>query len=413
MKAFRRLCIIILFAFLLVLMLGNAFLWRNDTHVYREYRVDVERAADQIAQYGLDHLDLECYPTLVRVVSKDTDDPAFYIGEGEDYVIRIIDGIPYRFDYIISLNTQRSLTLLLVNGILLLTGLLIIGILWYIKRYVLTPFFRLRDLPYELSKGNLHVPLQESKNRYFDRFTWGMDLLRERLEYQKEEEARLQKEKKTLILSLTHDIKTPLSAIKLYAKALSKHLYRDVRKQADAANQIEARADDIEAYISQIITAAGTDFLHLETHNSEFYLSALLHEIEQYYTDKLDYLKIPFAIDPYMDCLIYGDEPRCVEVLQNIMENAIKYGEGSEIRITFSDEEDHRLISISNARCTLSENELPHIFDSFWRGANSEAVKGSGLGLYICRELLHQMEGNIYATKKEDHITMTVVLRKA
>lgn len=413
MKAFHRLCAAVLLSFFLVVLLVNGLLLRNDAHVYREYRVDVERAADQIAQFGLDQLDMERYPTLVRVVCADPNDPSFYLGEGEDYAIRIINGNYYRFDYVISMDTQRSHKRFIVNAFLLLIGLFLFGILRYIKVYVLTPFYRLRDLPYELSKGNLNVPLPEYKNRYFDRFTWGMDLLRERLENQKEEELRLQKEKKTLILSITHDIKTPLSAIKLYAKALSKHLYDDVNKQADAAKQIDARADEIEAYISQIITASGTDFLHLEAHNSEFYLSAVIQEIKEYYEDKLAYLKIPFEIDPYMDCLVYGDEQRCVEVLQNIMENAIKYGDGSEIRFTFGNEEDHRLISISNDRCTLSENELPHIFDSFWRGANSETIKGSGLGLYICRELLHQMEGDIYAAMKEDRITMTVVLRKA
>ena len=109
-------------------------------------------------------------------------------------------------------------------------------------------FYHLRELPYELSKGNLNTPLKESKSRYFGRFIWGMDLLRERLEVQKQEELRLQKENKTLLLSIMHDIKTPLSAIKLYAKALSKNLYEGDR-QIEIAENINDRADDIEMCI--------------------------------------------------------------------------------------------------------------------------------------------------------------------
>lgn len=414
MKAFYRLCFLILFGFLLTVGTVNVMLTRNESHGYRGHRVEIERAASIIEQNGLDRLRLADYPALIRVVPADAqDDASFFAETDEDYAIRIINGITYRFDYRISDDEQRKHTLFMVNISFFLIACFIGGMLWFIRTYLLIPFYRLRDLPYDLAKGNLSSPLPEYKNRYFNRFTWGMDLLREQLEYQKEAQLRLQKEKKTLILSITHDIKTPLSAIKLYAKALSEHLYEDADQQVLAARRIEARADDIEAYISQIVTASKEDFLHLETHNTEFYLSAAIQAIQRYYGDKLDDLKIPLVIEPYPDCLVYGDESRCIEVFQNIMENAIKYGEGSEIRITFHEEEDHRLIRFHNAHCTLKEHELPHIFDSFWRGANAAAIKGSGLGLYICRELLHQMEGDIYAVKNDECFAVTVVLRKA
>lgn len=77
----------------------------------------------------------------------------------------------------------------------------------------------------ELAKGNLSVPIKAEKSKFLGRFLWGMDMLRETLEGNKEKELALQKEKKTLILSLTHDIRTPLSAIRLYAKALAEEIY--------------------------------------------------------------------------------------------------------------------------------------------------------------------------------------------
>lgn len=94
------------------------------------------------------------------------------------------------------------------------------------------------------------------------------------------------------------------------------------------------------------------------------------------------------------------------------MENAVKYGAGSPVNIAFSDEEDCRLVTISNAGCTLSDNEILHIFDSFWRGSNSEKVPGSGLGLYICRKLMQQMDGEVFAEKEGDVLKVSVVFRK-
>ena len=113
------------------------------------------------------------------------------------------------------------------------------------------------------------------------------------------------------------------------------------------------------------------------------------------------------------DCLVKGDKERVIEVLQNIMENAIKYGDGRQITIAFSEEEDCRLVSVVNTGSSIPESELVHVFDSFYRGSNADHVKGSGLGLYICRGLMHRMDGEVFAEQHEDGFLVTVVIRKA
>jgi Osmosensitive K+ channel histidine kinase len=68
---------------------------------------------------------------------------------------------------------------------------------------------------------------------------------------------------------------------------------------------------------------------------------------------------------------------------------------------------------VKNSGSTITQEELPHIFDSFWRGANAESVKGSGLGLYICRKLMEKMDGSIYAEAVDGEMCVTVVAGKA
>ncbi|MDE7222402.1 MAG: sensor histidine kinase, partial [Acetatifactor sp.] len=58
-------------------------------------------------------------------------------------------------------------------------------------------------------------------------------------------------------------------------------------------------------------------------------------------------------------------------------------------------------------------DDLPHIFESFWRGANTENIRGSGLGLYICRQLMRRMNGEIFAKIDDDIITVTAVFTRA
>lgn len=376
----------------------------------RPYRVEINRIALQIEQEGLESVVLSDYEYVNAVVRYGDN---FY-ETASDYAVREINGELYRFDYTVPDRAADRQVFLIVNTALGVMGIFVLGSLLFVGKRILAPFERFTNLPYELAKGNLTVPVRESRNRFFGKFLWGMDLLRENLEQRKSRELELQREKKTLLLSLSHDIKTPLSAIKLYTKALSKNLYPDVDKQCMIAESIGNKADEIEGYVSRIITASKEDFLSFDVENGEFYLSWLVETISAYYGEKLALVKQEFAVGKYRERLLFGDPDRSVEVLQNIMENALKYGDGKRIELLFpEDDEEGVLVAVRNGGCTLDQEELPHVFESFWRGANAGNRPGSGLGLYICRQLMHRMGGEIFAEIQGTQITVTVVFRKA
>lgn len=412
MKKFNRVCMIVVLCMVAVIAAANCFLiFGQKEESGRPYRVEISRLARQM-EGGSGTPDLSECAYVTAIVPDTGEDADFYEGNS-DYVIREIDGVRYRFEYTAREKGIASGVFMTVNVALGLMSLFVLFVLLYVRQKVLRPFARMENVPYELSKGNLTVPLTESKTRFFGRFVWGVNLLRENIEQQKERELSLQKEKKMLLLSLSHDIKTPLSAIKLYAKALSKGLYAEKEKQAEIAEQINAKADEIEGFVSEIIRASSEDFLSFELHMGEFYLSELLGEIGAYYEEKLALIKTEFVIGKYTDCLLTGDKDRAVEVLQNLMENAIKYGNGEAISVAVTQEDNCALISVRNGGCTLPENELPHIFESFWRGSNADSKKGSGLGLYICRRLMREMGGEIYAEIHGDEMRVTAVFPEA
>ena len=303
-------------------------------------------------------------------------------------------------------------TWILMDIFLGILFLLSVFLIFYIWRKVIKPFQRIQSLTEELAKGNLSVPIKAEKSKFLGRFLWGMDMLRDTLESNKEKELELQKEKKTLILSLTHDIKTPLSAIRLYTKALSEGLYSTGGKRWEAYRGIEKNAKEIEEYVNEITSASREDFLHLSVNQTEVYLSDVIEAIRKLYTDKLSSLHTVFQIESYTDLLLKCDADRLIEVMQNLLENAIKYGDGKIITISFSEEEDCRLITVKNSGCSLKQEEIVNIFDSFYRGSNAGSEKGSGLGLYISRQLMRKMDGEVFAKIEGSDFKATIVVRK-
>ena len=412
MKSYNKICTVIIIILASIFVICNILQFGLDEkNQGRTYRVEANRILNQIRQEGFKQLDLSQYKTVTAVYPMTENSDDFFQTES-DYLIREMDGTLYRIEYNSNEDVLNTKLKLFINGALGVMAALVLFSLLYVRQKIIKPFEQMKEVPYELSKGNLTVPIKENKSKFFGKFVWGVDMLRETMEEQKQHELDLQKEKKTLILSISHDIKTPLSAIKLYASAISKGLYEGKERQTEIAKNINAKADEIEQFVSEIIKASNEDFLNLQVRTGEFYLSEAIENIKVYYSEKLALARTDFIINDYDNCMLKGDCDRFIEVLQNVMENAIKYGDGHNIEISFSEEEDCRLVQIKNTGCTLADTEVPHIFDSFWRGSNVGSNSGSGLGLYICRQLMHKMDGEIFAEVDGDEMCVTVVGRK-
>ena len=405
MRAFRRLCIVVITVFLFLTAVLNLLLVGVKDRNEGIYRVEAKRLADEIAETG--EFELEKYPHITGVSG--ADDGELYTSD-EHYLIIEAGGTLYRVEYIVG-NGQLSIVVInCVFGVLLL---LIIGLLYYIRRHIIVPFCRLNDVPKELARGNLAVPIPEEKSRFLGKFTWGVNLLRESIEDARRKEITMQRDKKLLLLSLSHDIKTPLSAIKLNAKALARGLYKDEEKRRAAALSINTRADEIERFVSEITKAASEDFMSFEVTQGEAFLSVIITRIEERYAPQLAMSGTEFAIQKMDDCILSCDPDRLAECLQNLIDNAIKYGDGRRIAISFDKMDGCELITISNTGCTLEVKELPQIFESFHRGNNANNVQGNGLGLFICRRLMGLMNGEVYADIRDQCFYITLVVKMA
>jgi len=427
MKHFNKIIVVVVTFWLLLATISSYFIYDNGlSKKQKGYLIDNNRinallsdgtkaSEIELSQFkyvkAINQIELPCTSGEIR---------AFFSGKGiprnlNYHIQPVFDGdkvIGYtRFLYDQNDALYITQILIIYNVCLAIMTLAIMMIMCYIKRSVLKPFNELVEMPFELSKGHLSTGIKESKNRFFGKFLWGLDLLRENLDSHKRRELQLEKEKKTMILSISHDIKTPLSTIKLYSKAIYDNLYDTEEKKIEAAKHIEEKADQIEGFVGDIIATSTEDILDIQVNLGEFYLSQFIKRLNKTYDEKLKLIKTEFSFGNYEDILLKGDIERLIEVFENIIENAIKYGDGKSIKITFSDEDYCKLITVTNSGIPIPRTEFVHMFESFWRGANAHDKSGSGLGLYICKEIMKKMDGDIFAQSTEETMSLTVVVR--
>jgi len=344
---------------------------------------------------------------------------AFFSGSqvltGMNYLVKpVFEGAAMegyvRYEYAAASMYTYQYVFFIINGAFAAAFLFAVLLLFYIRYKILQPFNEVQDLPFELSKGRLKKGLKENKNRFFGRFVWGLDLLRESIETQKRKELALEKEKKTMILSVSHGIKTPLSAIMLYSRALYDNLYDSEEKRIETAHAISDNAMQIEKLIGEIVQAQTSDLVDIEVIAGEFYLRDLVNKIQSTYREKLALIHTDFIVAPFSNLLLKGDQQRLMDVFENLIENAVKYGDGREISLSFTKEDNCQLISVENTGTPVSRLESMHVFESFWRGSNAHDKPGNGLGLYICRYICKKMSGDIFISKSDVGMCFTVVV---
>lgn len=420
MKRFNMLigtAILLYVCLAMLLLLGSRYGQNNEDMEYKVEIHDVMRQLEQGAK--ADGIDLSDYQYVQAVAFLPKEDEAdievfFDSKNGLHSCIRplmIENNVKgyVRFDYVIETNDKGMIWV--VEGIMLVTFILVFALLIYIKIHILKPFHAVSEMPYELSKVHLSIDQEENKNRFFGRFLWGLAMLRDNLSDSKAKELKLLKEKKLLLLSISHDIKIPLSAIKLYARALKEGIYESDEKRNEAAGQIEVHAKEIEDFVKEIINASSEEIISIEVENSEFYLKDFVEKIREVYEPKAKVILTELIIGDYENKLLKGDMERAFEVMENLLENAFKYGDGRRITIDFYEEDYCQVVRVFNTGAVVTDMELPHLFDSFYRGSNVADKPGNGLGLYISRQIMNKMDGEIFAERREDGMSFGVVFR--
>ncbi len=329
------------------------------------------------------------------------------------YLYKIIPGSHYVMMFEIKVVSHREVLLLnkykylLTSSLLLITSFFIV--LYY---YVILPMKKVSQIPLDLARGRLSTNVKQRHLGFFKEFFWGLDLLREVLNEEKQRNVELEKERKTLVAGLSHDVKTPLAAIKNYTLAIQDGLYASPETKEKALGIILEKVNIIEVLNNELLENSKTAFSNIRIVPEIGYLTDIIDNISTFIHQRIELKGIRFDLDNQCkDMQIWIDENKLIEVVSNIIENSIKYGDHECIKLDVNLDIDHVIMRFYNTGKGVNEKELKFIFSSFYRGSNVDYNKGHGLGLYISKKIMQGMDGDIYAENVESGFVINLVIK--
>ncbi len=309
-------------------------------------------------------------------------------------VIRDSAGLEYE-------NAMRRIMVTVIAGALILL-LSYVTFLYYINRNIVKPFKRLNEYAGIIATGRLDEPLIMERSNLFGVFTESFDIMREELKTSRERETALKLKEKELVASLSHDIKTPVTGIKVMCEMLEVKVEDEYIRQK--VQKISSRTTEINSLLDDLLSSALDDCGELKVNCSEVSSDVLRELVEEQDTRKL------VRVGDIPKCLLNIDTKRVSQVIGNIITNSYKYA-NTTIDVSYAFKDNYLEMTIRDRGEGVNDEELDFLTNKFFRGKkNTVGKEGSGLGLYISNELMILMQGRLICQNDDEGFAVILLL---
>ena len=307
--------------------------------------------------------------------------------------------------------------MILTATIILVFTALSVG-LW-IYRSIAVPLVKLKKATKNIKEGNLDFVLEVEGNDEFSQLCQDFEEMRKRLKESTEEKILMDKENKELISNISHDLKTPITAVKGYVEGIMDGVADTPEKMDRYVRTIYNKTNEMDHLINEL-----TFYSKIDTNRIPYTFSKL--NVEDYFSDcaeelglEMETRGIELVYANYVEkgVQVIADGEQIRRVIHNIVSNAIKYMEKPRgiIQLRVKDVGDFIQVEIEDNGKGIAAKDLPYIFDRFYRTdvSRNSSKGGSGIGLSIVRKILEDHGGKVWATSREGIGTiMYFVLRK-
>ena len=280
-----------------------------------------------------------------------------------------------------------------INGIVMctLTIIFMAMVFLYVYINILRPFDKMKDYASEVAKGNFDLPLNYERSNYFGAFTWAFDSMRKEITRSRMAEREAIENNKTVIATLSHDIKTPITSIRAYAEGLEENLDTSQERRSRYLEVIMRKCDEVTELTNDLFLHSLSDLNMLQMQPEEFELVPFLKQsISEIAAEREDVLFRKPDISP----VIYVDKKRINQIVENLINNSRKYAK-TNIIVSITQSNDIVSIHFRDKGPGIPDEDMPFITDKFYRGKNVGDENGSGLGLYIVRYIAEQSGGSL------------------
>lgn len=307
--------------------------------------------------------------------------------------------------------------MILTATIILVFTALSVG-LW-IYRSIAVPLVKLKKATKNIKEGNLDFVLEVEGNDEFSQLCQDFEEMRKRLKESTEEKILMDKENKELISNISHDLKTPITAVKGYVEGIMDGVADTPEKMDRYIRTIYNKANDMDRLINEL-----TFYSKIDTNRIPYTFNKI--NVREYFDDCVEEvgldlesknIELSYFNSVENDVLVIADAEQLKRVINNIVGNSIKYMDKPKgyISIRVKDVGDFIQVEIEDNGRGIAAKDLPAIFDRFFRAdaSRNSSKGGSGIGLSIVRKIIEDHGGKIWANSKLGCGTvMYFVLRK-
>ena len=307
--------------------------------------------------------------------------------------------------------------MILTATIILVFTALSVG-LW-IYRSIAVPLVKLRKATQNIKEGNLDFVLEVEGKDEFSQLCQDFEEMRKRLKESTEEKILMDKENKELISNISHDLKTPITAVKGYVEGIMDGVADTPEKMDRYVRTIYNKTNEMDHLINEL-----TFYSKIDTNRIPYTFSKL--NVEDYFSDcaeelglEMETRGIELVYANYVEkgVQVIADGEQIRRVIHNIVSNAIKYMEKPRgiIQLRVKDVGDFIQVEIEDNGKGIAAKDLPYIFDRFYRTdvSRNSSKGGSGIGLSIVKKIMEDHGGKVWATSRLGIGTiMYFVLRK-
>lgn len=301
--------------------------------------------------------------------------------------------------------------------VILISVALVVG-LW-VYRSIAVPLVKLKKATQNIKEGNLDFVLDVEGKDEFSELCQDFEEMRRRLKESTEEKSLIEKENRELISNISHDLKTPITAVKGYVEGIMDGVADTPEKMDRYVRTIYNKTNEMDHLINEL-----TFYSKIDTNRIPYTFNKL--NVEDYFEDcseevglELETRGIELVYANYVekDVMVIADGEQIRRVIHNIISNAIKYMDKPKgiIQIRIKDVGDFIQIEIEDNGKGIGPKDLPYIFDRFYRTdvSRNSSKGGSGIGLSIVKKILEDHGGKVWATSRLGIGTiMYFVLRK-
>ncbi|MCR5225930.1 MAG: HAMP domain-containing histidine kinase [Eubacterium sp.] len=311
-----------------------------------------------------------------------------------------------------------------IQMIWIFVGVNVVGIIimaCYVNYRVLKPFDDMKSFANEISKGNLDASLKMDRGNFFGDFTWAFENMRKEISKSRNAEKTAIENNKTVIATLSHDIKTPVASIRAYAEAFEANMDSTPEKRQKFLSILMEKCDEVSRLTNDLFIHSISEMNRLEVKDETFdVIDFMRKDVRKLFVEDEEVdiiLPDRDSLGEDSRVMIHADSKRLLQVMENLKNNADKYAKTRvEIKLELLPEEEnssadqHIRIHFRDFGSGIPEEEIPFITGKFYRGKNVGGEPGSGLGLYIVNELVQKMGGKFRLINMKPGLDATVEL---